>query len=136
MWYRSQQIDVAIMKKHEVRFFFTISNDVRKDRILSPKLFSVYMDDLFIMLIKRGPGCHIDNIHVHVLIMCFTQMTNYMHNGALMLASCAIALQELLKNCHCYIVCNTVDLNFNALKSFCFVNYSQIGQITFAIFAH
>ena len=43
------------MEKHEV-FFFTISNGVRQGRILSPKLFSVYMDDLSKLLIKSDIG--------------------------------------------------------------------------------
>ena len=33
------------------------------------------------------------------------------------MAPCAIALQELLHICHNYII--SVDVNFNALKSFC-----------------
>ena len=87
--------------------FFTISNGVRQGGILSPKLFSVYMDDLSKMLIKSGIGCHIDNT-------CVNQV--FYADDLCKMAPCAIALQVLLNICHCYSV--TVDLNFNN-KSFC-----------------
>ena len=50
-----------IMVKHEV-LFFTILNDVRQGRILSPNLFSVYMNDLSKLLINSGIGYFIDNV--------------------------------------------------------------------------
>ena len=37
---------------------FTASNGVKQDAILSPMLFSVYMDELFERLEKSGVGCH------------------------------------------------------------------------------
>ena len=43
-------------------FFFTISNGVRRGGILSPKLFSVYIDDLSDKLVKCKVGCYIDNL--------------------------------------------------------------------------
>ena len=47
------------MGKHEV-LFFTIPNGVCQSGILSPKLFSVYMDDISKLLINSGIGCFID----------------------------------------------------------------------------
>ena len=41
---------------------FCISNGVRQGGILSPKLFSVYVDDLSDKLINQTGGCHIDNL--------------------------------------------------------------------------
>ena len=41
---------------------FSISNGVRQGGILSPNLFSVYMDDLYKLLINSGIGCFIDNV--------------------------------------------------------------------------
>ena len=37
---------------------FTASNGVKQGAILSPILFSVYMDELFERLEKSGVGCH------------------------------------------------------------------------------
>ena len=68
--YRSQEL--CILWGNTRSSFFTISNGVRQGGILSPKLFSVYMDDLSKLLINSGIGCFIDNV---CLIMCFMQTT-------------------------------------------------------------
>ena len=52
--------------------FFTISNGGRQSGIVSPKLFSVYMDDLSIMLVKSGLGYHRDNTCVNQLFYAMT----------------------------------------------------------------
>ena len=85
--------------------FFTISNGVRQGGILSPKLFSVYMDDLSNVLIRSGVGCYIDNVCVNHVFYA---------DDLCLMAPCAIALQELLNICHSYSI--IVDLNFNAKK--------------------
>ena len=107
-WYRSQQLCIQWGKTKSL--FFTITNGVRQGGILSPKLFSVYMDDLSKMLNNSGMGCYVDNVCVnHVFYaddLCLT-------------ALCAIVLQQMINIvCHRYSI--IVDLNFNALKSFCF----------------
>ena len=89
-------------------FFFTISNCVRQGGILSPKLFSVYMDDLSNLLISSGISCFLDKV-------CFNYV--FYADDLCLMAPCAIALQDLLNICHSYSI--TVDVNFNALKSFC-----------------
>ena len=88
--------------------FFNISNGVRQGGILSPKLFSVYIDDLSNILISSGVCCFLNNV-------CFNQV--FYADDLCLMAPCAIALQKLLNICHRYSI--TADLNFNALKSFC-----------------
>ena len=95
------------MGKHEV-LFFTISNGVRQGKMLSPKLFSVYMDNLSKLLINSGIGCFIDNV-------CFNHV--FYADDLCLMAPCATAIQELLNICHSYSI--SVDVNFNSLKSFC-----------------
>ena len=46
---------------NETSSCFTISNGVRQLGILSPVLFSIYMDDLSVLLSQSGIGCHIDD---------------------------------------------------------------------------
>ena len=105
-WYRSQEL--CILWGNKRSSFFTISNGVRQGGILSPKLFSVYMDDLSKLLINSGIGCFIDNF-------CFNHV--FYADDLCLMAPCAIALQELLNICHSYSI--SVDVNFNSLKSFC-----------------
>ena len=89
--------------------FFTITNSVQQGGILLPKLFSIYMDDLSKMLSDSGMGCYVDNVCVNHVFYA---------DDLCLMAPCAIALQQLLNICHRYSI--IVDLNFNALKSFCF----------------
>ena len=46
--------------------YFYVSNGVRQGGILSPKLYSVYVDDLSDYLVKSQIGCQIDNGCVNV----------------------------------------------------------------------
>ena len=79
--------------------FFTVSNGVQQGWSLSPKLFSVYIDDLSNMLIRNGVGCYIDNVcGYHV----------FYADDLCLMAPYAIALQELLNICHSYSI--IVDL--------------------------
>ena len=105
-WYRSQEL--CILWGNTRSSFFTISNSVRQGGILSPKLFSVYMDDLSKLLINSGIGCFIDNV-------CFNHV--FYADDLCLMAPCALALQELLNICHSYSI--SVDVNLNSLKSFC-----------------
>ena len=48
--------------------YFCISNGVRQGGILSSKLFSIYVDDISVKLIKSKIGYHIDNLCInHVM---------------------------------------------------------------------
>ena len=46
---------------------FNVTNGVRQGGILSPFLFSVYIDDLLIKLKNNAVGCHIGNHYVGAL---------------------------------------------------------------------
>ena len=65
------------------------------------------MDDLSNLLISSGICCFLDKV-------CFNHV--FYADDLCLMAPCAIALQELLNICHRYSI--TVDVNFNALKSF------------------
>ena len=117
-WYRSQQLCIQWGKTRSS--FFTISNGVRQGGILSPKLFSVYMDDLSNLLISSGIGCFLDKV-------CFNHV--FYADDLCLMAPCAIALQELLNICHSYSI--TVNVNFNALKSFCVAFTPKLFKLRF-----
>ena len=48
--------------------FFPISNGVRQVGILSPKIFSVYIDDLSDKFVKCEVGCYIDNLCMNLVM--------------------------------------------------------------------
>ena len=60
------------MRKDKILLFFSISNRVRQGGTLSPKLFSLYMDDLSKLLVNSGFSC---------FIVTFTSSLN--NNGTL-----------------------------------------------------
>ena len=113
-WYRTQEL--CIQWGNMGSSFFNISNGVRQGGILSPKLFSVYMDDLSNILVSSGVGCFLNNVCFNYVFLC-------------LMAPCAIALQELLNICHRYSI--TADLNFNALKSFCVAFTPKYFKLSF-----
>ena len=104
-WYSKQEI--CIKWGNETSSCFTISNGVRQGGILSPVLFSIYMDDLFVLLSRSGIGCHIDDSCVNHVFYA---------DDLCLMAPCAIALQELINLCYEYSI--GIDMKFNALKSY------------------
>ena len=105
-WYSKQEI--CIKWGNETSTCFTITNGVRQGGILSPTLFSIYMDDLSFILSESGIGCHIDDLCINHVFYA---------DDLCLMAPCAIALQELIGLCYEYSV--DIDLNFNATKSYC-----------------
>ena len=67
------------------------------------------MDDLFNLLTDSGIGCYIGNVCVNDVFYA---------DDLCLIAPYVTALQQLLNICHSYSA--NVDLNLNALKSFCF----------------
>ena len=120
-WYRSQEI--CILWGNSRPSLCTIFSGVRQGGILSPKLFSVYIDDLSKLLINSGIGCFIDNA-------CFNHV--FYADDLYLMAPCAISLEELLLICYSYSI--SVDVNFNPLKSLCIGCHSQILTLTLLIF--
>ena len=107
-WYSKQT--VCVKWGRCISDYFSISNGVRQGGILSPKLFSVYVDDLSDKLVESKVRCSSDNFCMnHVM---------YADDICLMAPSPA-ALQELINICYDFSVRN--DLSFNSSKSYCMV---------------
>ena len=92
--------------------YFYVSNGVRQGGILSPKLYSVGVDDFFDYLVKSQIRCYIDNVCVnHVMYadeICLK-----------LLAPSPAALQKITNICYDFRIQNS--LSFNSTKSFCMV---------------
>ena len=59
-WYSKQT--VCIEWERSISVFFSLSNGFRQGGILSPKLFSVYIDDLSDKLVRCKVECYINNL--------------------------------------------------------------------------
>ena len=55
IWYSNQQLNVRWGKAYSNKF--DVSNSVRQGGVLSPILFSIYLDTLLISLKNTGVGC-------------------------------------------------------------------------------
>ena len=116
-WYSKQEI--CIKWGNETSTCFTISNGVRQGGILSPTLFSIYIDDLSFILPEIGIGCHIDELCInHVSYVDDLCLTAY----------CALALQEQIGLCYKYSL--KIDLNFNATRSYCVAFTPKLYKLT------
>ena len=87
-------------------FFLYTSNGVREGGILSPKLFSVYIDDLSGELIKCKVGCYINYLCMNYVM--------YADDICLMAPSTA-ALQEIINTC-CEFVFKIIYLSFLPIR--------------------
>ena len=90
--------------------YFSVNNGVRQGGILSPKVFSVYVDDLSVALSATKTGCVINDKSVNHVF--------YADDLCIMSASTA-GLQNLIDICYNYSV--QKSLTFNPTKSVCVV---------------
>ena len=80
------------------------------------------MDDLSVLLSQSGIGCHIEDLCINHVFYA---------DDLCLMAPCAIALQELINMCFKYSI--EIDLNFNALKSYCVVFLPQLYKLALPV---
>ena len=85
---------------------FCVSNGVRQGSVLSPFLFTVYLDGLLVELSKCGVGCHWGSSFVGAFSYA---------DDVVLLAPCASALTTLLNICSSFAVFH--ELEFNSMKT-------------------
>ena len=103
-WYSSQMMRVRWDKS--LSNSFSVSNGVRQGGVLSPILFSVYLDGLLQKLADSGAGCHWG--HLFAGAVCYA-------DDIVLLAPCPSALRILLNICSTYA--STHGLRFNTEKT-------------------
>ena len=105
-WYNTQQCCIKWGKSTSM--YFTTSNGVRQGGILSPRLFSLYIDYLSTLLHDLKVGCYIDS----------TCMNHYFYaDDMCLLSPSPIGLQQLINVCTKYGIEH--DIIFNPIKTKC-----------------
>ena len=105
-WYGHLRCVCAVRWNNALGNWFSILSGVRQGGILSPVLFSVYIDDLITDLKLSGYGANIGNVFAGCLL--------YADDIVLLSPTCR-GLQKLITACEQYG--RLWDLKFNSLKS-------------------
>ena len=100
--YKNQQCDVKWAGKYSYRF--SVSNGVRQGAVSSAILFSIYIDELFVMLRIAGFGCHINGL----FLGCF----GYADDLFLISASRS-GLQAMVNICHDFAASKNLKFSTN-----------------------
>ena len=87
---------------------FKVSNGVRQGGVLSPRLFSVYIDDLSKALSKANIGCHLYSVCTNHLFYA---------DDSVLLAPSPVALNQLLDICEKYS--QDFEITYNTTKTVC-----------------
>ena len=108
-WYLSQEMSVCWGPGRSKSF--DVSNGVRQGGVLSPLLFSVYMDGLIEDLSQSGVGCYWG--HHFVGAFCYA-------DDVVLLAPCASALRRMLDICSCFASSHGLVFNASKTQLICF----------------
>ena len=85
---------------------FSASNGVKQGGVLSPLLFTVYLDQLILALKESGIGCHLNGMFVGAFIYA---------DDVTLLAPTSMALKAMLNACTDFAASH--NLLFNASKT-------------------
>lgn len=103
-WYKSQYLRVRYNNRYSVSF--PVGNGVRQGGVVSPLMFTVYMDILLSLLEKEGAGCHIDSTFFGAV--CYA-------DDITLTAPSLSSLRRMLSICEKFSV--KYGMKFNAAKS-------------------
>ena len=106
VWYTTQQF--SVQWDSFLSDSFTVTNGVRQGSILSPQLFSIYLEELSNRLSDARTGCHYNSF-------CFNHL--FYADDAVLLAPTVSSLQALINICFTYSV--EFDITYSFKKSMC-----------------
>ena len=100
---------------------FNVTNGVRQGGVLSPFLFSLYMDELLITLNENGVGCHMD----HLFVGAFGYA-----DDIILLCPSLKGMQEMVKICEEYASLHSILFNGKKSKYLVFGDYKYNVSLT------
>ena len=90
---------------------FPISNGVKQGGVISPLLFSLYVDELFLLLKKSGLGCHVGSTYAGAF--------GYADDIALIAPSLS-SLKQMMKICENFAKAHNIVFNSSKTKLLCY----------------
>ena len=117
-WYSN--LSSTVKWNSALSFSFPVRSGVRQGGVLSPHLFSVYLDDLFKILKESKVGCYVMNLFVSAVIYA---------DDICLLAPCRSALQTLLNACENYGIKWCLSYNPTKSKTMVFGNSQPIKPL-------
>ena len=90
---------------------FSISNGVKQGCVISPLLFSLYIDELFLFLKQSGLGCHVG--------LTYAGAFGYADDIALVTPSLS-SLKQMISICEEFAKCHSIVFNPSKMKLLCF----------------
>ena len=119
-WYKSQHLSVRWMGKSSD--YFQVSNGVRQGGVLSPILFTIYVDSLLESLRACGLGCYWEDHFSGAL--CYA-------DDLTILAPCPDALRKMLAFCEEYAESHGIRFNASKTQLICFRRTSHPDSLRF-----
>ena len=117
--YTHQKLQVKWNKTKSHKF--NVTNGVRQGGVLSPFLFSVYMDELLVTLKNKGVGCHMDNYFVGAFGYA---------DDIILLCPSLQGMREMIKVCEEYAATHSILFNGKKSKYLVFGNYRYNVSLT------
>ena len=118
-WYSN--LSSVVKWNNAYSYTFSVRSGVRQGGVLSPRLFTVYLDDLFRLLKESNVGCYIKNLFVAAIIYA---------DDICLLAPCRSALQTLLNICEGYGLDWCLTYNPSKSKTMIFGSSITIKPLT------